>query len=192
MQYIIPTLIFLINIIPTTHAGSVRILNRCPYAVELCSVGDTLSAYNTIQPNGAYTEETYLKAGGGGISIKLSRPDQGRSCTSSSDGIAQLEYTRNGPEGKIYYNLSHVDCVRTGNCPFMYDGIWLYTSAAPECRGFGCAPGVEECPAVYNIDDPRKLGLRAPNIGCSHLEASLYLDLCVTPPEDDCSGMGPL
>ncbi|KAF1982613.1 hypothetical protein K402DRAFT_302039, partial [Aulographum hederae CBS 113979] len=122
--------------------GFAAIKNKCDFDVHVWSVSaDGASSATTISKNGGSYKESYKKPSVGGMSLKLSP-------SNPMGAVTQFEYTL---ADQIFYDISDIDCVQNGNCPFYEYG--LYLDSAPGCPNVTCAAGIDKCPEAYNLPD---------------------------------------
>ncbi|KAF4817110.1 Antigenic thaumatin-like protein [Colletotrichum siamense] len=101
----LPSLLLPLTLALSANAlGRAVVVNRCPTEVTLWSVGGSVSAANTLSPNGGSYGETFVRdATTGGKSLKVTNARDGL-----YTGAAQLNFAYNLDGSQVWYDLSTV------------------------------------------------------------------------------------
>ncbi|EAW14915.1 putative BYS1 domain protein [Aspergillus clavatus NRRL 1] len=86
-----------------TAVGNAVVTNNCPGPVYLWSVGGSVGPKQTILPGASYAEPLHHDDASGGVSLKVTRTDNGL-----YDGSAQLNFAYTLDGNTVWYDLSDV------------------------------------------------------------------------------------
>ncbi|KAF4222878.1 hypothetical protein CNMCM8980_000967 [Aspergillus fumigatiaffinis] len=97
-------LLSLAALIPLASAvGNAVVTNNCAAPVYLWSVGGSVGPKQTIQPGKSYSEALHHDPASGGVSLKITRTDNGL-----YDGSPQLNYAYTLDGQTVWYDMSDV------------------------------------------------------------------------------------
>ncbi|KAI4693450.1 uncharacterized protein J4E88_001822 [Alternaria novae-zelandiae] len=150
------TLFILATLLSVTFLGTsakyVKFINHCPYNVYFWAVGPPAShidggdSFRSMVPgNGGSVIHPMVDTErfGGGLSLKIRDLDY---YTPGPAGILQVEYNLEESKGKMWYDLSAVDCdlhagpANPRYCPLIRGGVKLYINPVPNKK---------DCPYAY-------------------------------------------
>lgn len=143
------TIATLAALAPLANAvGNAIVENNCDKPIYLWSVDSSVGDEQTVKPGDNYSEEYHRDQVTGGITIKITRKEDGL-----YDGSAQTNFALSLKDGRIWYDLSNV----FGDA---FDGKSLVVTPSDDsCRTIewpkGVPPGpesqVRDCDSASNV-----------------------------------------
>ncbi|KAI1333878.1 hypothetical protein F5Y15DRAFT_430332 [Xylariaceae sp. FL0016] len=143
--------------------GNAIVVNNCAKPMYLWSVdADKTSAVHKLAANGGRFSEQMHAPSSGGVSMKVHGDKNGGvvpACDPHrySCKLTQFEYTLAKAQGKVYYDISFVNCAHgknAGNCPGHAGGVKVHCTNG-KCPVRKCDAGAF-CPheVYYHCGDP--------------------------------------